>query len=354
MNNSKKKTVPTLVGGAILLSSSAVHAVEGNVDNSENQVLENESVEIESGDIIIEVDGEILDDKLENAEIIVDSNKEIVIDSNAEVVNTEELVEVEDVVVVEEGISSEIKVYEEFENLLPKEKSTSQQKVMKVKVNSLSVRADIDKNSEVKGTLTKDTYIDVYAQDSIEGWSKINYKGEMAYVNTSDLIDVTTVYKEANKDNVVVKSGAGESYGDFGTLSKGDRIKVYQELDNGWSKVDYDSKIAFILTENLDKSYTSTVTVEVDEVKVYKNASDTSEVLGQYKKSETLLIYEESSTYYKVKFSDGYGYVKKSDLNIKENTEKPQTGDMMIFSYLGATGVSSLGFVAVNRKNKKQ
>ena len=368
MNNTKKKAMPTLVGGALLLSSSAVHAVENSTNNNESQLLENDSIEKESGDVIIKVDGEISNSDSENIEITVDSDKEIVIDSNTEIkdetINKEESVEVENVIsdvvpemenskeIINNQVVNEEVKHEEVRNLSEKEKTNSEQKVMKIKVSSASVRADVDKNSEVKGTLTKNTYVDVYAQDSKEGWSKINFKGEMAYINTSDLTDIEVIYKEVNKSSITVKSGAGDTYGDFGTLSKGDRVKVYQELDNGWSKVDYNSKIAFIKTTDLDDSYISKAIVKVEKINVYKDSSDSSNILGECKKNETLFIYQEINGYYKVKFSDGYGYVKKSDLSIIENSEKPQTGDMMVFSYMGAMGVSSLGFVAVNRKNK--
>lgn len=373
MNNTKKKAMPTLVGGALLLSSSAVHAVENSTNKNESQLLENDSIEKESGDVIIKVDGEISNSDSENIEIAVDSDKEIIIDSNTEIkdetINKEESVEVENVIsdvvpemenskeiinnqVVNEEVKHEEVKHEEVRNLSEKEKTNSEQKVMKIKVSSASVRADVDKNSEVKGTLTKNAYVDVYAQDSKEGWSKINFKGEMAYINTSDLTDVEVIYKEVNKSSITVKSGAGDTYGDFGTLSKGDRVKVYQELDNGWSKVDYNSKIAFIKTTDLDDSYISKAIVKTEKINVYKDSSDSSNILGECKKNETLFIYQEINGYYKVKFSDGYGYVKKSDLSIIENSEKPQTGDMMVFSYMGAMGVSSLGFVAVNRKNK--
>lgn len=357
--NNMKKTIPTLVGGAMLLTNPSVYALENaiNTENEKQEVENNDLVVENSNDSMIEIEGNITEDNTNNVEVSVDINNNEVSNNKVEVEIVEKVEDVEtsilennkEEVVVEE----EMEYVEEYKNILAKEKVTSEQKVMKVKVSSMSVRKEIAKDSEVKGTLEKDTYVDVYEQNSKDGWTKINYKGEMAYVNTSDLVDITTEYKEASKDGVVVRSGAGDEYGEFGTLKKGARVKIYQVLNNGWSKVDYNSKIAFVKTDDLVKSYTSTATVSVEKVNVYKTASSSSQILGESKKGETLFIYEESNGYYKVRYADDFGYVNKAELKVTSNTEKPQTGDMMIFSYVGAMGVSSLGFVAVNRKNKK-
>ena len=354
-----KKTIPTLVGGAMLLTNPSVYALENAISpENEKQEIENNDLIIEdSNDVMVEIEGNITEGDSEKVEVSVDINNSEVSSNEVEVDIIEKAEDTETSIVEsnEEEVVVEEKVeyIEEYKNILAKEKIASEQKVMKVKVASMSVRKEIAKDSEVKGTLEKDVYVDVYEQNSKEGWSKINYKGEMAYVNTSDLADITAEYKEAGKDGVTVRSGAGDEYGEFGTLKKGDRIKVYQVLNNGWSKVDYNSKISFIKTEDLIKSYTSTATVKVESVNVYKTASSSSQILGQSKKGETLFIYEESNGYYKVRYANDFGYVNKTDLKVTSNTEKPQTGDMMVFSYVGAMGVSSLGFVAVNRKNKK-
>lgn len=353
--NNMKKTIPTLVGGAILLTNSSVYALENAINlENENQEVESNDVVVENADdITVEIDGNIEEENSDRVEVTVDINDKEVSNNKSE---SDEKLENTETLVAEnnkEETVEEVEYVEEYKNILDEEKAISEQKVMQVKVDSISIRKDKDKDSEVKGTLEKNAYVDVYEQNAKEDWAKINYKGEMAYVNMSDLIDVTVEYKDAGKDNVIVRTGAGDEYGEFGTLKKGTRVKVYQVLNNGWSKIDYNSKISFVKTEDLVKSYTSTVKVEVEKVNIYKTASSSSEVLGQSKKGETLYIYEESNGYYKVRYSDDFGYVNKSDLKVTSNTEKPQTGDMMIFSYIGAMGVSSLGIVSVNRKNKK-
>ena len=351
--NNIKKTIPTLVGGAMLLSNASVLAIDEVTNkDGQNQEIENESnieqteVSNEISDVVVEVIEDINTKVEQEASQFENLVEESSVEGNINETNSPV-----DVAPLESESSSKI-TQEEIVNLLSNVRSASQQKVMIVNKDNIVVRESSDNNSSQVGTLKKDEYVDVYEQNSKLGWSKINFEGKMAYVNTSDLVDVKKEYKESLEANVSVRSGAGDTYSEFGKLSKGERVLVYQNLSNGWSKISYNSKIAFVETSKLVETYSSKATVSVDKVNVYKTASDSSDVLGESKKNETLLIYGEEGEYYKVKFGEAFGYVKKSDLTLMENIEKPQTGDVMVFSYMGAVGVSVLGLVSVNRKKK--
>lgn len=353
--NNIKKTIPTLVGGAILLTNASVLAIDEVPNQDASQELENESnveqVEMpnEVPDVVIEVVEEV--EKVEQKVEEDVSQVENLVEENDSEKTDGKIDESSNVIAVETESNSKI-TQEEIVNLLSNVRSVSKQKVMRVSKDSIIVREGSDSNAPKVGTLKKDEYVDVYEQNVTLGWSKINFEGKMAYVNTSDLVDVVELYKESSEDNLSVRSGAGNTYSEFGKLSKGERVQVYQELDNGWSKINYNSKIAFVETSKLTETYSSKATVSVDKVNVYKTASDSSTVLGESKKNEILLIYGEEGEYYKVKFGETFGYVKKSDLTLIQNTEKPQTGDAMVFSYMGAVGVSVLGLVSVNRKKR--
>lgn len=341
-----KKTIPTLVGGAMLLTNVSALAVDEMVNTEEqNQEIGTSEVKNpeETIENVIEVVEDVKDEKIDEvvnqeAQIISNTENKTVEETTNQNTVTEEVAEVKEEVVNEES------------NIAGNARSTTQQKVMQVAKDEVAVREGSESTTNKVGTLKKDDYVDVYEQDAKAGWSKINYEGKMAYVNTSDLVDIAEAYKEATEDGVVVRSGAGDSYGEFGKLAKGDRVQVYQELSNGWTKINYNSKISFVETAKLKETYISKATVTVEKVNVYETASDTAKVLGECKKNETLYIYAEEGNYYKVKFSDSFGYVKKSDLKLITNTVKPQTGDAMVFSYMGAVGVSVLGLVSVNRK----
>lgn len=359
-----KKTIPTLVGGAMLLSNVTALAVNEVINpDAQNQEIENESNGT-SGDVvdnIIEVEGdEVVKDEnnVEKEEGTKDEVKEEVKvpeskpsegapEVNQPVVETP----VAETPVVENQPNTQV-TQEQLVNLLNNARAVSNQKVMQVNKDAVVVREGSAINSSQVGTLKKSDYVDVYEQNALEGWSKINFEGKMAYVNTADLVDVEKINKEAVEDGVIVRSGAGTSYGEFGKLAKGERVQVYQELSNGWSKINYNGKIAFVEAGKLKETYTSKATVTVEKVNVYETASVTGKVLGEAKKGEVVLIYGEEGEYYKVKFGESFGYIKKTDLKVIESIDKPQTGDAMVFSYMGTFGVSVLGLVSVNRKKK--
>lgn len=345
-----KKTIPTLVGGVMLLTNTPAFAIEEIInEDNQNQELDN-NLDIEQSEVSTDVSNDIPNIVVEVVEDIdLKLEKEELTEENESKIDD---IEINDLSNTETELNSQM-TQQEMVNLLSNVRSTSKQKVMIVNKESIIVREGSDSNSTQVGTLNKDDYVDVYEQNSEEGWSKINFEGKMSYVNTGDLIDVEKKYKESSEDNVSVRSGAGDTYSEFGKLSKGERVQVYQELENGWSKINYNSQIAFVETSKLVESYLSVTIVSSDKVKVYETASDSSNVLGESKKGETLLVYGYEGDYYKVKFGNAFGYVKKSDLALVENTEKPQTGDMMVFSYMGAVGVSVLGLVSVNRKKEK-
>lgn len=358
-----KKTIPTLVGGAMLLGNMTAFAVE-EVPNQDAQNQEIGTSDTVDGSIVedttIEVEVEGSENDVVKDDVITDEVKEPV-DNNINKGDNTSKVEtpvapstpdVETVVVEEKQPENQIS-QEEFVNLLKNLRAVSNQKVMKVNKDALIVREGSVANSSQVGTLKKGDYVDVYEQNANEGWSKINFEGKMAYVNTVDLIDVEKVNKESIEDGVIVRSGAGNSYGEFGKLTKGERVQVYQELSNGWSKVNYNGKIAFVETAKLKESYISKATISMDKVNVYETASETAKVISEAKKGEIMFIYAEEGNFYKVKIGDAFGFIKKTDLKVIENIEKPQTGDAIVFSYMGTLGVSILGMASVNRKKKK-
>ena len=359
--NNMKKTIPTLVGGAILLTNASVFAIDEvtNQDN-QNQELESDS-NVENVEVSTDISNEVTDvivEVIEDTELKVEEEvadtEEVEVEKNDEVELEKNDVEINNssnTIALETESGSKI-TQKEIVNLLSNARNASHQKVMITNKDGVIVREGSDANTAQIGTLKKDEYVDVYEQNTNLGWSKINFEGKMAYVNTSDLVDVKKEYKESSEANLSVRSGAGDTYSEFGKLSKGERVQVYQNLSNGWSKINYNSKIAFVETSKLVETYSSKAMVSVEKVKVYKTASDSSDVLGESKKNETLLIYGEEGEFYKVKFGETFGYVKKNDLTLVQSTEKPQTGDVMVFSYMGAVGISALGLVSVNRKKK--
>lgn len=350
--NNMKKTIPTLVGGAILLGNVSVLATEDmSKGEGQNQEVDNSTfVEVTGSSEI--VNNEVI--VVETMENIVDFgsiNQDVELAKSVSLETMTDEVSLQTISEVSQQAIDEVP-QEEVSNISANTRAVSEQKVMMVNKDAIVVRESSSTSSTQIGVLSKGDYVDVYEQNSKEGWSKINFQGKMSYVNTSDLGDVDVVYKEATENNVVVRSGAGDNYGEFGKLVRGERVQIYQLLSNGWTKVNYNGKIAFIQTVKLQDTYISKATVPVEKINVYSMASDASVVLGEAKMNEILFVYAEDSGYYKVRFGETFGYIKKDDLKLIQNTEKPQTGDAMVFSYMGGVGVSVLGLVSVNRKKR--
>ena len=386
-----KKTIPTIVGGAMLLGNVTSFAIDENANNNmKDEVSVSVNKETIKDETIIEVEGSESDIVGNKEDIVVvpgngvgnenmgssnentkpNGTQDGSANENSGTVKPEveentdkfeqstpekapEVPSVQPPTVPVAPPAPPVVPQEQSVNILNNVKAVASQKVMKVKNDNIVVREGSLSTSASVGTLRIGDYVDVYEQNTAEGWSKINFEGKMSYVNTADLEDIAVVYKEAIEDNVTVRSGAGVNYSEFGILTKSQRVQVYQELSNGWAKINYNGKIAFVESTKLQDSYKYKATVALEKVNVYEGTQSTSKVIGEAKKGEILFVYGEEGDFYKVKYGESYAYIKKSDLKVIENTDKPQTGDAMIFSYVGSLGVSVLGMVSVNRKKRK-
>ncbi|MGL4911657.1 MAG: SH3 domain-containing protein [Romboutsia sp.] len=143
-----------------------------------------------------------------------------------------------------------------------------------VNTDSLNVRSGPSTSYSVVGKLKKGENIGVISESN--GWSKIDYKGKIAYTSSKYLINSSSPSnptpppttetpkpeavketKVVNTDSLNVRSGAGTNYSKVGTLKKGEKVGVISE-SNGWSKIDYKGKVAYTSSQYLSKENTST------------------------------------------------------------------------------------------------
>lgn len=135
---------------------------------------------------------------------------------------------------------------------------------------------------------------------------------------------------------VNVRSSDSETADKLGKLQTGDTYRLYENRLNGWSKIDYNGKEAYVKTEYLEVSdekavgeapeteetQTETTTTEPldtsdkyvmakETVNVRKSASQTAEKLGAVYPGEKLeLIMQQADGWCKVKYKGQTGYVK--------------------------------------------
>ena len=128
----------------------------------------------------------------------------------------------------------------------------------------LNVRKSADSKSEKLGSLSKNASTKRIAVGN-NGWDKIEFNGGIGYVVSKYL---TTQQPEAlkepkgtstgdtvySKKSLNVRSGWGTSYESIGGLVLGQKIQRIATGDNGWDKIKYEGKEAYVMSQYLTTS----------------------------------------------------------------------------------------------------
>lgn len=85
-----------------------------------------------------------------------------------------------------------------------------------------------------------------------DGWAKINYSGQDAYISAKYIskVESGTYYVTADSG---LKVKATPNGANIGTLAHGDEIDVI-DISNGWAKFDYSGQEAYVSAKYLHKS----------------------------------------------------------------------------------------------------
>lgn len=128
----------------------------------------------------------------------------------------------------------------------------------------LNVRKSADSNSEKLGSLSKNSSTKRISVGD-NGWDKIEFNGGVGYVVSKYL---TTEQPEAAKEpkwtatgdtvyskrSLNVRNGWGTSYEAIGGLILGQKIQRIATGDNGWDKIKYEGKEAYVMSQYLTTS----------------------------------------------------------------------------------------------------
>lgn len=154
-------------------------------------------------------------------------------------------------------------------------------------LEKLNVRKSASTSGEKIGALNKD---DKTTRISVgdNGWDKISFNGGTGYVMSKYLTTKSpeerakeepkwtdkndTVYSLAD---VNVREGWGTSYKTVGGLSVGDEVKRIATGENGWSKIEYEGKTAYVSSKYLttDKAKVDEKLAELEEDTVDENTT---------------------------------------------------------------------------------
>lgn len=231
-----------------------------------------------------------------------------------------------------------------------------------VNISYLNVRDGAGTNCKKIGTLRKNEDVDIYSESN--GWSKINYNGKVAYVyseylsdnsqgnnNDSENSSEIKETKFVNYEFLNVRSGAGTSYSKLGKLYKNDKVKVYSE-SNGWSKIDYSGKIAYVSSRYLDEDKSNDSQennkndteipskakiikfVNYDFLNVRNGAGTNYTKVGILSKNEKVQVYSQNDGWSQINYRGNKAYVSSMYLS---DTESDLSGGDISTSIDGST-----------------
>ena len=145
--------------------------------------------------------------------------------------------------------------------------------VTKVKTTDVvNVRSSDSVEADKIGKTTKGQVLDLL-EERVNGWSKVTFEGKEGFIKTEFLeaeetemqlstevsentktesvpeIDNSTVKKAKLTDNVNVRKTPSTDADILGRLKKDDEIEVVEQMNNGWSKINYSGAQAYVKSD---------------------------------------------------------------------------------------------------------
>ena len=211
---------------------------------------------------------------------------------------------------------------------------------------------------------------------------KVKHTSSKTEVVTEENIDSTTSHEktedktstsENKKDNIGVATIDGVSVRDknssngtyLGSLYTGDEVEIIEEMSNGWYKIKYKNKDAYVSNTFIRKNgvdYTPEAVINSGKVTASKlgvrtEESKSSTIIGTYIKGETVQIVDDSSKdWYRIQYDSQYGYVEKKyiQINSDETPEAPKNRtNLNNFLFIGDSYTYRLGETIRSKNNNK-
>ncbi|MDB8798959.1 SH3 domain-containing protein [Romboutsia sp. 1001216sp1] len=238
-------------------------------------------------------------------------------------------------------------------NTNPEKPDSNNESVKETKVvnyDFLNVRSGPSTSHSKIGTLKKGDKVGVISESN--GWSKIKYNGNVAYVSSTYLSKENTTpeapsnpgesvkeTKVVNYEFLNVRSGPSTSHSKIGTLKKGDKVGVISE-SNGWSKIKYNGNVAYVSSSYLSSESTTpevpsnpdnhTVkVVNYDFLNVRSGPSTSHSKIGVLSKGDEVKVKEESNGWSKIDYRGSNAYVSSmylSNIGSSGGSETPDNG----------------------------
>ena len=203
----------------------------------------------------------------------------------------------------------------------------------------VNIRKGAGTSNEKITTLSKEVQLLRIGVGS-NGWSRVIYKGSVAFVNSSYLTktnhdiskDKSGTYisnvtfdrvneKMIAKSNVNIRVGPSTSFDKVGLLEKGNSVIRIGVGSNGWSQVVYNDQVRYISSKYLTKSETQVkkTVYATATINVRSGPSTSYESLGALKKNDSITsLGVEDNGWHKVNYGGKTGYINGNYLSTKK------------------------------------
>ena len=222
-----------------------LYSYSGFIDENIAEYINEVSSQTDVVDLMAKVDAkyhEVLDENIEYAEYIAEINQSI---------KTAVGVELAAASIIEDATPTDADLEQAAEDGL----TTFEVKV----TDTVNVRASDSEIADKIDQVTAGTILNCYEQQA-NGWSKIDYNGEIAYISSQYLerLDFEEVDESQAigtvkiKETVNIRSEANTDATILGAGYAGETYPQLSEDENGWTKIIYNGREAYVKSEYLE------------------------------------------------------------------------------------------------------
>ena len=208
----------------------------------------------------------------------------------------------------------------------------------------LGLRKVADSSHEIITSIPSGARVNIIDKVS-DNWYKVGYKDFVGYVEAKD---IRVLGDNLNQDNVGlisanqlnVRTSPNENGQVIGTLHKNDKVNVLDKSIDGWYKIDFNGRRAYVSSKyvNLISYKNNEVKTEIKKepiegtgkvnintaLNVRQASTTNSRIIGSLKGGEKVNIISESNGFYKIEFNNSYGYVYSKYISKDGDSEKVQ------------------------------
>ncbi|MGU8586287.1 SH3 domain-containing protein [Clostridium perfringens] len=208
----------------------------------------------------------------------------------------------------------------------------------------LGLRKGADSSNEIITSIPSGARVNIIDKVS-DNWYKVGYKDFVGYVEAKH---IRILGDNLNQDNVGlisanqlnVRTSPNENGQVIGTLHKNDKVNVLDKSIDGWYKIDFNGRRAYVSSKyvNLISYKNNEVKTEVKKepiegtgkvnintaLNVRQASTTNSRIIGSLKGGEKVNIISESNGFYKIEFNNSYGYVYSKYISKDGDSEKVQ------------------------------